>query len=149
MHFKILNNIELIKKYLGDNRNKKNIIDLLKIDSTSLKMFEDLIDSAHKYLLVDENLMERIKIYSIYRSDELKQIEEINDIKMNEAIILPENFDYDLLNLSKQAKEILFKNKPTTLGSASRIPGITTTTIYQLLAFFKKRNTQSKIESSN
>ena len=121
----------------------------MKIDSTSLKMFEDLIDSAHKYLLVDENLMERIKIYSIYRSDELKQIEEINDIKMNEAIILPENFDYDQLNLSKQAKEILFKNKPTTLGSASRIPGITTTTIYQLLAFFKKRNTQSKIESSN
>ena len=112
-------------------------------------MFENLIDSSHKYLLEDNNLMERIQIHSIYKDEEQKQIEEINDIKLNEAIILPENFNYDQLNLSKQAKEILFKNKPTTLGSASRIPGITTTTIYQLLTFFKKKNIQSKLESSN
>jgi tRNA uridine 5-carboxymethylaminomethyl modification enzyme len=82
--------------------------------------------------------MQRIKIYAFYAREEKRQFDEIDDIKFNESIHLPTDFDYNKISLSLQAKEILFKYKPTTLGAATRIPGVTPATIHTLLVYFKK-----------
>ena len=124
-----------------NNPSKKSILDLLTFEGVNIEMFESLIEPKHRYLLEENDLVEKIRIYSLYKDQEAKQIEEINDIKQNESIFSPENFDYHKINLSKQAKEILFKSRPTSLGAATRIPGITPSTIYQLLTYFKKENT--------
>lgn len=61
----------------------------------------------------------------------------MEDIKKNESVNLPLNFDYNKICISKEAKEKLFNHKPTSLGAATRIPGITPSAIFQLLKFVK------------
>jgi len=57
---------------------------------------------------------------------------------------LPEDFDYGSIKggLSNEARQKLEEQKPTTIGQASRIPGITPATISILLVHLKKHRYQ-------
>jgi len=114
------------------------MLEILELVGVTLNDMKHLIDSKYSFIFDDEILMQRIKIYALYAREEKRQYDEINDIKFNESIYLPTDFDYNKISLSLQAKEILFKYKPTTLGAATRIPGITAATIHTLLVYFKK-----------
>ena len=114
------------------------MLELLELQGVTLNEMKHLIDSKYSFVFDDEILMQRIKIYAFYAREEKRQFDEIDDIKFNESIYLPTDFDYNKISLSLQAKEILFKYKPTTLGAATRIPGITPATIHTLLVYFKK-----------
>ena len=107
----------------ADNPYKKNCIELLRLEGTKVSTFEKFIDPKFKYILEDNQLMERIKIYSLYHDNETKQSDEINEIRKHESINLPDNFDYNKLSISNESKEKLFAFKPTSLGAAIRIPG--------------------------
>ena len=106
-----------------DQPTIRSLFELLRFESCTFKTIENFIDSKHSYLLEDKVVSERLKIQSLYENNEVKQLEEINDIKKNESIMLPCDFDYEQLGLSKDAKEKLFSYRPTSLGAASRIPG--------------------------
>jgi tRNA uridine 5-carboxymethylaminomethyl modification enzyme len=108
----------------ADNPCKKNCIELLRLEGTTVSTFENFIEPSLKYILEDKKLMERIKTYSLYHDNEIKQANEIAEIRKHESINLPENFDYSKLSISSESKEKLFTFKPTSLGSAIRIPGI-------------------------
>lgn len=123
-----------------DNPNKKELLDLLKVENVTLKSLEKLIDPEFRYILEDENLMQRIKLHSVYKDIEQRQFEEIEYIKKHESIDIPVEFDYNKLSISMEAKEKLFRHKPSTLGAASRIPGITPATIFKLFYYFKDYN---------
>ena len=125
----------------GDNPQRKSLLDLLKMEDVDLRLLENLIDTKYKFVLNDPILMQRLKIHALYKDVEIRQIAEINDIKINESIPMPLDFDYNKLNLSLQAKEILTKFRPTSLGAATRIPGITASTIHSLFVYFKYANT--------
>jgi len=114
------------------------MLDILEFQGVTLNDMKHLIDSKYSFIFGDEILMQRLKIYALYAREEKRQFEEINDIQLNESIYLPTDFDYNKISLSFQAKEILFKYKPTTLGAATRIPGVTPATIHSLLVYFKK-----------
>ena len=123
------------------------MINILELHGVTLKNMKHLIDSEYSYIFDDELLMERIKIYALYARDEIRQREEIDEIRINESVEIPIDFDYNKMSLSLQAREILFKYKPTTLGAVTRIPGITPSTIHNLLIRFKKEKYITK--SSN
>jgi tRNA uridine 5-carboxymethylaminomethyl modification enzyme len=105
------------------NPCNRSLFDLLRFENCTFKTIESFIDSKYSYLLEDKVVAERLQIQSIYENDEIKQLDEINDIKRNESIMLPCDFDYNQLSLSNDAKEKLFNHRPTSLGAASRIPG--------------------------
>lgn len=70
--------------------------------------------------------------YSGYIKQHLGQIERV---KQNEERNIPENFFYDkLIALSSEAREVLRKVKPATIGQASRLQGVAPTDISILLA---------------
>jgi tRNA uridine 5-carboxymethylaminomethyl modification enzyme len=100
----------------AQNPNHKTMFELLKLDNTNLKTFEQFMLPKHKFALDDEYLMERIKIQSVYDNAESQQNYEINDIKKHESFALPDDFDYNKINISKEAREKLFNYKPTSLG---------------------------------
>ena len=69
----------------------------------------------------------------------------IDEVKRDEAFIIPDAFDYRVLQKSNEAKQKLEEVRPTTIGSATRIPGITPTTIFILLRALKKGSSPSPL----
>ena len=117
----------------------KTLFEILQFEPMNIKILKDHIDSKYNFLYNDEYLMERIKIQSVYNLDELKQYEEIDQIRKHESIKLPDDFDYNLLNISNEAKEKLYEQKPTSLGEVTRIQGMPAAAIFKLFNFFKNK----------
>jgi tRNA uridine 5-carboxymethylaminomethyl modification enzyme len=68
-----------------------------------------------------------------------RQQEEIQLLKRDEGVIIPEDFPYDsITSLRTEAREKFKKYRPTSLGHALRIPGIPASAI-ALLAIHLKR----------
>lgn len=120
-----------------DNPTNKSVTDLLRITGVSIKMFEDFLPNNYRYLIEDIKMAERIKIHCVYSEGERKQNSEMDDIRKNESIRLPIDFDYSKINISNEAREKLYTHRPSSLGAASRIPGITPSAIFQILKYVK------------
>jgi tRNA uridine 5-carboxymethylaminomethyl modification enzyme len=83
----------------------------------------DLIELEVKY----EGYIERTK-------RQLGQFEEL------ESIAIPERLDFNRVpGLSNEVRERLLHNRPASVGMAQRMPGITPTAVFALLAYLKGR----------
>lgn len=87
------------------------------------------------------NLCRRIKIKAIYQEAAKQQHEEVELIRRDEALVIPPNIDYRSvqLSLSVEEQEKLMAVQPQTIAAASRVSGITPTSILRIL-YFVKRN---------
>ncbi|KAL3212444.1 hypothetical protein MRX96_035941 [Rhipicephalus microplus] len=74
-----------------------------------------------------------------------RQRAEILELEEGEALQLPENIDYNdpSLNLSNEMKSKLEQARPTTVGAASRIPGVTPVAVLSLLRLAKEKERPS------
>jgi tRNA uridine 5-carboxymethylaminomethyl modification enzyme len=91
---------------------------------------------------VDDQVAEQIAIQAKYAGYINRQQTEIDRNLRYEHLRLPENVDYSLVSgLSNEVSEKLKKQRPETLGQASRIPGITPAAISLLLVHLKKKTT--------
>ncbi|CAF1415371.1 unnamed protein product [Adineta steineri] len=94
-------------------------------------------------LLSNNELCERLCLDAVYEHLTKRQKNEIDEVKRDESFIIPDSFDYQILQISNEAKQRLEEVRPTTLGSASRIPGITPATIFSLLRALKRQSQTS------
>jgi len=70
-----------------------------------------------------------------------RQQQQINQLKRQEQRLLPGGIDYDAIGtLSREARERLTALQPTTLGQASRAPGVTPADANALLLWLELRN---------
>ncbi len=115
----------------------KSLFELLQFGEVDFDVIKGFIEPEFAFCLEDAKLMERVKIQSVYNVDELKQYDDIEEIRKHEAIRLPYDFDYNQLNLSFESKEKLMALRPTSLGQAIRIQGMSASTIFKLFNFFK------------
>ncbi len=89
----------------------------------------------------DEKVAEQLEIQARYSGYIERQKTEIEKLKRNEQTRLPEDLDYaNVKGLSAEVCQKLNQQKPTTIGQASRIPGITPAAISLLLVHLKKRS---------
>jgi len=89
----------------------------------------------------DPQVAEQVEIQAKYAGYIERQREEIARQLRNEHTILPDDLDYSAVRgLSAEVQEKLAKNRPTTIGQASRIPGITPAAISILLVHLKKHS---------
>jgi len=91
---------------------------------------------------------EQIEISVKYAGYVDRQGDEIAKLKSQEALALPQDFDYDQVqSLSNEVRQKLKQAKPETLAHASRIPGVTPAAVSLLLIALKKqgRIRQSKV----
>lgn len=105
-----------------------------EVDVENLLRFSDETE-------VDEQVAEQVAIQAKYAGYIDRQQTEINRTQRYEHLKLPDNVDYSLVSgLSNEVCEKLKKQKPETLGQASRIPGITPAAISLLLVHLKKKS---------
>jgi len=93
--------------------------------------------------VADNKVSEQIEIDAKYGGYVERQLAEIERQRRHEETILPVNFDYKIVaGLSSEVREKLNRAKPTSIGQASRIPGVTPAAISILLVHLKKHGTK-------
>ena len=81
----------------------------------------------------------QVEIDAHYEGYLIKQSKDIASFKKDEALSIPDDFNYDNLSgLSNEVKDKLVKVKPKTLGQAIRIDGVTPAAIVLILSHIKK-----------
>ncbi|WFP49233.1 tRNA uridine-5-carboxymethylaminomethyl(34) synthesis enzyme MnmG [Methylomonas sp. EFPC3] len=128
----------LAEQYWGKKLFKEaSLMDMLRrpeVDIENLLTFSDETE-------VDEQVAEQVAIQAKYAGYIDRQQTEISRTQRYEHLKLPENVDYSLVSgLSNEVSEKLKKQRPETLGQASRIPGITPAAISLLLVHLKKKS---------
>ena len=89
-------------------------------------------------LLADE-VIEQLEISAKYAGYIGKQIEEVDRVAHFEHLLLPAELDYnDVPALSFEVRQTLNRQRPQTLGQASRMSGVTPAAISLLLVHLKR-----------
>ena len=88
----------------------------------------------------DPKVAEQLEIQAKYHGYIERQYAEIEKQKNNESTALSVDMDYSLVKgLSNEVAQKLNDHKPTTIGQASRISGVTPAAVSLLLVYLKKR----------
>ncbi|MDH5731894.1 MAG: tRNA uridine-5-carboxymethylaminomethyl(34) synthesis enzyme MnmG, partial [Gammaproteobacteria bacterium] len=140
--------VELIKQAIGQELvNEANLADLLKrpgVEYEKLMHLPDMGPGEHQ-----EQVIEQIEINAKYAGYIQRQQDEILRLKRNEETAMPEDLDYaQVSGLSNEVRQKLTQQKPTTLGQAGRIPGVTPAAISLLLVHLKKRSLAHGLKSA-
>ena len=89
--------------------------------------------------LYEQSLDNQVEIDAHYLGYLNRQSNDIKSFKRDESISIPLNFNYDSLSgLSNEIKSKLKNIRPSTLGQALRVDGVTPAAAIILLAFVKK-----------
>tara|TARA_B110000008_G_scaffold123987_1_gene126573 strand:- start:7357 stop:9267 length:1911 start_codon:yes stop_codon:yes gene_type:complete len=139
---------EADRKILGSNYKKESTAaELLKrpilshnsITSLSAVGAPDWDNKKYKQEMI-EQIELQLETRAKYAGYIDRQEREIAKHAKQEALILPEDIDYEKIHgLSNEARQRLRTTRPDTLGQASRLEGITPATLSLLLIHLKKR----------
>jgi tRNA uridine 5-carboxymethylaminomethyl modification enzyme len=87
----------------------------------------------------DPQVIEQVEVQAKYAGYIERQHEEIERARRNEGTLLGDAIDYGAVRgLSNEVREKLQRTRPTTIGQASRIPGVTPAAISLLMVYLKK-----------
>lgn len=90
--------------------------------------------------VADAQVREQLEIQARYAGYIDRQQTEIERRRRHEELVLPADLDYALVRgLSTEAREKLARQRPVTLGMASRIGGVTPAAISLLLIHLRRR----------
>jgi len=110
-------------------RPQVGIKDLIK-HSTALSLFVDSMED------ISTEVLEEVEILTKYERYIQKEKEIADKLKKYEDMPLRKDFEYDkLLSLSFEAREKFSKFKPSSIGQASRISGVSPADISVLLVY--------------
>lgn len=88
---------------------------------------------------LDRTVVEQVEIQARYSGYIERQMAEIERQRGQEAKILPPDFDFTgVRGLSAEVREKLCRIRPTTVGQAARIPGVTPAAVSLLLIHLKR-----------
>lgn len=113
-------------------------IELLKRPHLTYQTLMSLTDAGPG--ITDTEAAQQIDIQVKYAGYIDRQDEEIARLKRQETLKIPTDLDYtNVVGLSTEVRQKLSRIQPTTVGLASRIPGMTPAAISLLLVHLKKR----------
>ena len=99
---------------------------------TVLKIWPELSEIPY-------DVYEQIEIEAKYSGYIKRQLADIEIFKKDENLKIREDIDYNLIGgLSREMTTKLSSVRPSTIGEASRIPGVTPAAITALLGYIKK-----------
>ena len=122
---------------------KRNIFDLLVFKDINRKKLEEIWPEIRQ---IPNDIFEELETKSVYKGYVDRQLQDINDLKKDEKLKIPENLDYnEIPNLATEDLEKLNYIKPKNLGEITRISGVTPAAVINILRFVnKKTNKNSK-----
>jgi tRNA uridine 5-carboxymethylaminomethyl modification enzyme len=116
---------------------RRPVFDLIKMVNIT---WDDLSRVWPELKSIDTDIVEQVKIDSTYAGYTERQDLDIAAFRRDESLILPVHLDYsEVGSLSTEIRQKLSEARPTTLGAASRISGVTPAAITALLRFIKKK----------
>jgi len=97
------------------------------------------VGAAAAEVLFGESVIDQVETMARYSGYIDRQKGEVERAEYYENLVLPSDLDYlQVVALSFEARQILAKHRPQTLGLASRISGITPASISLLLVHLKR-----------
>ena len=127
---------EAIERALGGPLSREyTAAELLRRPEVSYEALVDLLGGG----VDDPAVAEQIAIQARYAGYLARQQQEIDRQRMHEQTPLPADLDYGAVRgLSNEVREKLGLARPSTLGQAARVPGVTPAAISLLLVHLKK-----------
>lgn len=117
-------------------KNKTSLFDLMKRPDVNLETAESLVEGL---CVSDEPLVrEQIELAAMYDGYLRQQSKQIEQFRKLESIRIPAGYEYDRMKgLSFESREKLGRVRPTTVGQASRIPGVRPSDIALLIGHLR------------
>jgi len=113
----------LARHGLQDIQKGTTLENLLKRPEVSYADLAELDSVSRK---TSEIIREQVEIQTKYKGYINRQLEQVEQSKKLESTRIPQELDYAAVkSLTTEVREKLSKNRPDTLGQASRIPGVT------------------------
>ncbi|WP_291078751.1 tRNA uridine-5-carboxymethylaminomethyl(34) synthesis enzyme MnmG [Hyphomonas sp.] len=89
---------------------------------------------------IPEEIATQIEIEALYASYLARQAEDVAALRRDEDLVIPADLDYSGIGgLSNEVRQKLEAVRPTTLGQAGRIEGVTPGALTALLGYVKRR----------
>ncbi|MQQ08211.1 tRNA uridine-5-carboxymethylaminomethyl(34) synthesis enzyme MnmG [Epibacterium sp. SM1979] len=108
--------------------------------------FQDVVALMSELEDTEPAIREQIERDALYANYIARQDKEISAMKRDEGYLIPESFDYDVLEgLSNELKAKLKKVRPYNLAQASRIEGMTPAALALVLAHLRRGSVKGKI----
>jgi tRNA uridine 5-carboxymethylaminomethyl modification enzyme len=118
-------------------RPEVGLSDILEIESLRSAPFFSFLRSTCDRALYSE-VIEQIEIELKYEGYVERQQEEIDKFNRLESMAIPKDIDYEKLkSISTEGREKLRKIRPTSIGQASRISGVTPADVSILLVYLR------------
>ena len=115
---------------------KKSCFDLMSYVDVS---HETMCKLCPEFIKTPADIYEQVEIESRYSGYIKRQMADIEVFKKDENLKIKEDIDYTKVGgLSREMVSKLSSVRPSTIGEASRIPGVTPAAITALLGFIKK-----------
>lgn len=116
--------------------NPVSLEDLLKKPGVTLDMIKNIDE---RLAGIDNDVAYQIEVDVKYRGYTDRQHEMVAKARKLDDRRIPRDLDYDQVSgLSREVVERFTRIRPSTLGQASRIPGVTPASITALMVYFKK-----------
>ena len=126
-----------------DDGKRRSAFDVLSFPGVSFSDLAPLVPGSAKQDRAIQEQIEKDALYSNYIS---RQKADIIKLRRDEDCAIPSDFDYSSLGgLSNELKQKLSATRPTTLGQASRVEGMTPAALTLVLANLRK--TQRKMSA--
>ena len=119
--------------------------DLPAPDETQTAVSRETLRQENGRFLADQ-VIDQIEISARYAGYVVKQDADVERSARADAIPLPADFDFEAVRaLSFEVRQVLKRARPTSLGAASRLPGVTPAAV-SLLTVHLKRHRQAAAE---
>ncbi|XP_050457381.1 protein MTO1 homolog, mitochondrial [Cataglyphis hispanica] len=133
---------QLLKMKKTKTIGNRSAFEMLSVTGEEKVTFEQLVNLMPNllgHLDRDPTLARRIEIEAKYAHVIADQQDQVEDVRKNEQMIIPDDIDYNSpkLNLSIEDREKLAKYLPSTIAAANKISGVTPSAIIRLLYYIR------------
>ncbi|XP_049615523.1 protein MTO1 homolog, mitochondrial isoform X2 [Syngnathus scovelli] len=141
--------LKLPRVHISENKSDSPTgLQILQYNDATFEMLASILPER---LSPYTEFSQRLKIEAVYRPHCALQQKEIERIQKEESMSLPHDLDYLSLpaSLSQEVREILDRVRPSTLGAATRLQGITPAAIVHLLNYIRPPGKKEKRAQGN
>ncbi|KAI9297652.1 tRNA uridine 5-carboxymethylaminomethyl modification enzyme GidA [Neoconidiobolus thromboides FSU 785] len=134
----------LLRCQMAQDGTLKSAFKMLENSQVSLELLNEkkvIPDLLNKY---SKRVIESARIEGIYQSYVKKQEIELKAYLKDEGLLIPNDMDYKVLNLSLEDSEKLNKLQPSTLGAAKKIPGVSPSSLMLLAKYLRRHKILGK-----
>ncbi|XP_074642568.1 5-taurinomethyluridine-[tRNA] synthase subunit MTO1, mitochondrial-like [Tubulanus polymorphus] len=129
---------KLLKLKPSQNHHLISAFDLLGTNDVTCEMLAAAVPDDFNMIVENPQVALKLKIQAMYDNSLKEQMQQIEEVKKEEKLLLPEDLDYHSLSISNEVRSKLDAARPQTIAAASRIPGVTPASVVLLLKYVKR-----------